>query len=206
MIDITVPLCQGMDVWEGDPPYESNQVFTIPKDGYNVSQLSLSSHAGSHIDAPYHYFEDGLSIDNIPLDVLMGECQVISIPDSELVDRRITAESIGSRLVGTRILLKTSNSESPGRFAKDAVAISLEAAELIVSRGVKLIGVDGLSVENATGDGSVHKELLSHNCVVVETLDLSKVDVGCYELICLPMKVIGGDAAPVRAILKPLSL
>jgi arylformamidase len=204
MFDISVPLRPGIDVWEGDPPFETELVFTIPKDGYNASRLSLSSHSGSHIDAPFHYFDDGLPIDKVPLDVLIGPCQVISIPDSELDDERIVPASFASKLTHDRVLLKTSNSNRPGVFRRDAVALSIEAAQTLVARNVRLVGVDGLSVENAAGDGSVHKELLSHSIVIVETLDLSKIPDGVYELICLPMKIVGGDAAPVRAILKAI--
>jgi arylformamidase len=205
MIDITVPLRVGMDVWEGDPPFETELFCTVAKDGVNVSKLSLSAHAGSHVDAPYHFFNDGLPADALPLDGLMGECQVIFVPDSALVDRRIPAAAISEQISSARILLKTSNSQNPGVFKRDAVALSLDVAQLLVEKGVRLVGVDGLSVENASGDGSVHRALLASGVIVVETLDLSAAEPGRSELICLPIKVVGGDAAPLRAILRPLT-
>jgi arylformamidase len=204
MIDITVPLRPGMDVWEGDPPFEREPALTIANDGSNVSKLTFSSHAGSHIDAPYHFFNSGSPIDELPLDPMIGECQVIFIPDSALIGREIPADAIAHQITLPRLLLKTSNSEHPGIFSRESVALSLGLAELLIERGVRLIGVDGFSVENASGDGSVHRVLLSANVIVVETLDLSRVDPGRYELLCLPLKIVGCDAAPLRAVLRPL--
>jgi arylformamidase len=193
-----------MDVWEGDPPFSSDPALTIASDGSNVSRLTFSSHAGSHIDAPFHFFENGATVDALPLDAMIGECQVIVVPDSALVGREIVKKTVADQIAGDRILLKTSNSEHPGVFDREAVALSIGLAELLVQRGVRLVGVDGFSVENANGDGSVHRALLSANVIVVETLDLSRVAAGWYELVCLPLKIVGCDAAPVRALLRPL--
>jgi arylformamidase len=204
MIDITVPLRRGMDVWEGDPPFESEPALTIAKDGSNVTKLTFSSHAGSHIDAPSHYLADGASVDATPLDAVIGRCAVVSVPDSALVDREIPAAAIPPDLACPRVLFKTSNSERPGVFRRDAAALSLALAEALIARGVRLVGVDGLSVENARGDGSVHRALLAAGAVVLETLDLSRAAPGDYRLICLPIRIVGCDAAPVRAVLTPL--
>lgn len=204
MIDITVPLKKGMDVWEGDPEFESELVYTVDNDGANVSKLILSAHAGTHIDAGWHYFNDKKGVDEIDIDTLIGKCQVICIDDEELEERKITVKSIMDKIASDRVLFKTSNSNNPGVFQKDAVALSLEAAQYLNQKGVKLVGIDGFSVENFYGDGTVHKELLSHDVVVVETLDLSHVEPGTYELMCFPMKIIHGDAAPTRAVLRTI--
>ena len=203
MIDISVPLRVGMDVWEGDPPFERTLVCNLESEGCNVSKLTLSSHSGTHVDAPVHFIAGGGGIEGIPLDVLIGKCQVLEISDEDLENNLVPRGAL-EKVECPRVILKTRNSRNPGVFSKDAVAVSLEAAKLINEKGVKLIGVDGFSVESYSGDGSVHRELLSHNVVIVETLNLSGVSPGFYELVCLPVNVVGGDGAPARALLRSL--
>jgi len=186
----------------GDPPFESEAVYTIARDGANVSKLSLSTHAGTHVDAPYHYLESGRGVDEMDLGALVGRCQVISVRDSELVDGQITAAAVADRLREECVLLKTRNSQHPGAFARDAVSLALDAARLLAERGVRLVGTDGMSIERYRGDGSVHRALLARDVVIVETLDLSQVEPGFYDLICLPMKVVGADGAPARVVLR----
>ena len=203
MIDISVPLRVGMDVWEGDPPFERTLVCNLESEGCNVSKLTFSAHSGTHVDAPVHFIAGGGGIEGIPLDVLIGKCQVLEISDEDLENNLVPRRAL-EKIECPRVILKTRNSRNPGVFSKDAVAVSLEAAKLINEKGVKLIGVDGFSVESYSGDGSVHRELLSHNVVIVETLNLSGVSPGFYELVCLPVNVVGSDGAPARALLRSL--
>ena len=202
MIDISVPLRVGMDVWEGDPPFQRELVCEISSDGCNVSKLTLSAHSGTHVDAPIHYIPGGAGIEELSLETLIGRCQVIEIPDSALENNLITRESLANVIACDRILLKTRNSQTPGSFSKTAVAISLDGAKLLHEKGVKLVGIDGFSIEEYSGDGSVHRELLSHNLIIVETLNLSVVSPGFYDLICLPVKIQGCDGSPARALLR----
>lgn len=205
MIDITVPLFKGIEPFEGDPLYEQSFVMNVASgDMATVSKLALCSHTGTHIDSPFHYFESGKSIDQIDVSKFIGPCQVIEIQDSELIDNLIPLKSIQNKIHSPRVLLKTKNSKTPGKFDKDFVGIDLEAAKYIVQQGVILIGIDGYSIEAFTGDGSVHKELLSHEIPILEIINLTNVEPGDYNLTCLPLKITGCDAAPARAILQKI--
>jgi arylformamidase len=204
MIDISVPLWNGMDVWENDPEFSREVLLAAEKDGVTLSRLSFSAHAGTHVDAPCHFLAGGKGVDEISLDTCCGPCQVIEIPDSILVDNMIPGSAIEGRIQRPRVLFKTSNSKKAGKFRKDMIAISLDAAKVLTSSavGVKLVGVDGLSVEAYGSDGRVHRELLGHDLVLLETLDLTNATEGFYELMSLPIKVKNGDGAPVRAVLR----
>lgn len=203
MIDMTVPLRKGMSVWEGDPEFEQSLVCSLENgDEANVSKLTFSSHAGTHIDAPSHYIQGAKTIDQINIDSLFGECEVISIPDENINEHNLITQI--PNFSSSRIILKTNNSimNPPGTFDRNSVALSLNAANQLIEKNVKLVGIDGLSIETADGNGEVHRALLSKEIVILETLDLTKVNPGQYELICLPIKIIGCDAAPTRAFLK----
>ena len=204
MIDISVPLRPEMDVWEGDPTFQREEVCKIEKEGCNVSKLTMSSHCGTHVDAPCHYVQGGDSMEKLDLGILIGRCQLIEIGDDKLHNGQVTRDSLADQIQCERILLKTRNSKTPGKFSRNSVSLDLEAAKLINEKNVKLVGVDGFSVESYSGDGSVHKELLSKKVVLVETLDLSHACPGFYELICLPIKIEGCDGAPARVVLKPV--
>lgn len=202
MIDISVTLKNGMDVWEGDPPFDQSFILTAEKDGLNVSKLTLSAHSGTHVDAPLHFVANGKGISELDLNTLIGNCQVISIPDSKLVDRRtIPASALPESFKYPRIILKTSN--ATGKFSRDSVALSLEAAQYLVDKEIKLIGINGLSIESYYGNGDVHRCLLGAQIIILETIDLTHVEEGYYHLTCLPAKIEGCDGAPARAILTP---
>ena len=202
MIDISVPLCINMDVYEGDPKFEVSPICSIDAgDDANVSKLTFSSHAGTHIDAPSHYINGALTIDKVDITKLCGPCEVVEIDDASIKDNLIVKIP---KLTKERVLFKTRNSKTPGKFSRDLVALSLEVTKQLVQSNVVLIGVDGFSVEIFGGNGDVHREILSNEIVIVETLDLSKVTPGVYELLCLPVKITDCDAAPARAFLKPI--
>lgn len=205
-LDISVPLNDGMSVWEGDPDFERKFFITIATEGCNVSTLKLGTHTGTHIDAPLHYIENGKSIEQIDFEKLIGLCIVIDISDSQLdIDKLIPPSVIPDEFPPRikKVLLKTSNSKNPGQFNKNSIALSLDAAKKLVEKNIDLIGIDGLSIEAYNGDGSVHRELLSNEIVILETIDLSKINPGVYNLTCLPLKIVGSDGSPVRAILTP---
>jgi arylformamidase len=156
------------------------------------------------MDAPLHFIRGGAGIDQLPLDIAMGQARVIEIDDGESIKlEELQKHEIGR---GERILLKTSNSSYAWQrsgFVEDFVYISLEAARSLVESGVSLIGVDYLSVGGYKREGSeVHKTLLEAGIWLIEGLDLSKASAGQYELVCLPLRIVDGDGAPARAIIR----
>jgi arylformamidase len=192
--DVSVPIRTGMVTYPGDPEVTLDRVISIA-DGAsaNISKLDLGVHSGTHVDAPVHFLEGEAGADELPLDVLNGPCEVVEVAalDESAVDA-VPADA-------TRVLFKTPNSEL---WAQDAFPDSFErlngaAARALVERGVRLVGVDWLSV----GDQEAHRVLLGAGVVPVEGLDLRGVEPGSYELHCLPLRLIGSDGAPARAIL-----
>lgn len=202
--DITVPFTNNMDVWEGDPPFQRQDYLTIDSDGCNVSSIQFGSHTGTHIDAPLHYISGGKSVDQIEFQKLIGICYVLDISTNQFQNNLIPSNIIPDNLKKNvhKILFKTLNSFHPGKFNKNSISLSLEAAQKLVQLGFDLIGIDGMSIESYSGDGSVHTTLLSHNIVILETIDLSNISSGYYSLTCLPLKLIGSDGSPARAILQ----
>lgn len=205
-IDVSVPVHSGMVHWPGDPEVVIERAKSIAKgDEANLTRIDMSAHTGTHMDAPLHFFEDDPSIEELPLEIAMGPARVIAIEGEEPIDRgQLEGLEIGS---GERILFRTHNSERPWAerdFDPGFVYVSLEAAELLGEVGVALVGVDYLSVGGAGGDGAeTHRAILGAGAWVVEGLDLSMVDPGEYELICLPIKLVGSDGAPARVLLRP---
>jgi len=207
MIDVSVPLYNGMDSWEGDPSFSFKLVHEMAT-GFpcNVGEITMSAHSGTHVDAPYHFVDSGKRMGDVKLEQLIGPCQVISVPDEKLVNNMIDSSSLPSEFLHRRVLFKTRGSNTPGRFTRDFVSISMNAAKYLVSKDVNVIGVDSLSIESYYGDGSVHVFLLGKEVLLIETLDLSKVDDGEYELICMPLNIRDGDAAPARCLLRPIKI
>ncbi|MBI5117136.1 cyclase family protein [Candidatus Poribacteria bacterium] len=201
--DISVPICAGMPVYEGDTPVEVISASSIEKgDPYNVSRLFLGTHTGTHIDAPLHFIKGGKSIDEIPPDVLIGRAAVVEVTDPVEIKHQelATAPLKGEK----RVLFKTRNSRlwREKEFRKDFVYIAEDTAGYLIQAGVKLVGIDYLSVEKfGSADSVVHRALLGAGVVVVEGLNLSEVEPGSYELICLPLRIAGGDGSPCRAVL-----
>jgi len=206
-IDISVPLRDEMVHWPGDPPVSIKRVKDITKgDTTNLSVISMGAHSGTHVDAPIHFVKQGQGIDNIPIDTLVGRARVIEIRDPESIKPEELLQYNIRR--GERILFKTRNSShvwKKDEFVEDFVFISDAAADFLLDRGVRLVGVDYLSVGSFKHGGSyVHKTLLSKGVWTIEGLNLSNVTPGKYDLICLPLRIAGGDGAPARAILRPL--
>ena len=207
--DITVPIRAGMPIYEGDPTLSIEAWSALSKgDSANVSFLHFGAHTGTHVDAPAHFIAGANKIDSLALDVLIGPARVIRVPDERMeIDPGFLQ---GCDLTGvTRVLFHTRNSSFWNEgFRKDFTHVLPEAAELLVERGIKLVGNDYLSVEKFhSGHHRTHLTLLRNGVVIVEGLNLSDVPAGDYELICLPLKIAGGagDGAPARAVLRTVA-
>ena len=203
-IDATVTLRNSMVHWPGDPGITINLVSDKKKGSkYNLSEITMGSHSGTHVDAPLHII-DGPGIDKMGLDIAIGKARVIEIKDkisiktSELEKYKIRR--------GERILFRTKNSETPWskeQFKEDYVFISDDAARFLADLRLKIVGVDYLSVgSKKLGGLKVHKSLLESGAWIVEGLDLSKIKPGRYDFICLPLKIYNGDGAPCRVVLR----
>jgi arylformamidase len=194
MIDISVPLREGMVTYPGDPILKMERAASIADgDVVNLTRMDFGLHSGTHVDAPVHFIEGAAGVDALPLEALVGPCEVVELPD-------LGRESVALAPEGAeRVLFKTPNSELWARdeFVEGFARLDGEAAALLVERGVRLVGVDYLSV----GDEAAHHALLEAGVVPVEGLDLRGVGPGGYELICLPLRVVGADGAPARAVL-----
>jgi arylformamidase len=205
--DVSVPISESMPVWPGDPPVQIERVASIARgDELNLSHLSLGSHTGTHVDAPFHFIEQGLTVDRLPPEILVGPAFVASL--QELTGTTIEAQDLADRAVPSgisRLLLKTRNSgfwrQRRAGFQADFVHLSSSAARWLVERRIQLVGIDYLSVEalHAT-EPAVHRILLGAGTVIVEGLDLSQVPPGPCQLVCLPLKIEGGDGAPARVL------
>jgi arylformamidase len=202
--DVSVPLGEGMIVWPGDPPTHVERIAAIERgDPQNISAMSLCLHAGTHIDAPRHYFADGAAIDGLPLAAVIGPARVIAIEDASITARELAGHKIRR---GERILFKTRNSErarSAQAFFEDYVSLDREGAGYLAGCGILAAGIDYLSIGAPNEDGDqVHRALLSAGVWIIEGLDLSAVDPGDYDLVCLPLSIPGSDGAPARAVLR----
>ncbi|MDL2205573.1 cyclase family protein [Eubacteriales bacterium OttesenSCG-928-N13] len=185
--DITRPLMQDMPVYSGHEQFIKTQTQTVEKDGYNLTHFSMGAHCGTHMDAPAHFLQDGATIEQIDLQTLVGICDVIEITDRSLVS------DIPNGIA--RLLLKT----------HDFKGLSPEMAQTIVDRGVKLLGIDNMSVAPLDNEAQIHKILLGQGVWLVENLDLSQIQPGKYECICLPLNLVGCEAAPCRALIREVN-
>lgn len=210
LIDITLPFSERLSIWPGDVPVQIRQT----RDVSMVSELRFSSHVGTHLDAPLHFVPGGATVDQLALDVLIGPAWVADmghapILTGELLERARIPEHV------ERLLLKTENSPrvsarmatGEGRvpFDEAFVALDRSAGKWLLDRHIRLVGLDGPSIDafNSTGF-PVHHLVLPAGMVIVENLRLQDVDLGPYRLICLPLHYLGGDGAPVRAVLEAI--
>jgi arylformamidase len=203
--DVTLTISPDLPIWPGDSPFLLERVETIDSGANaNVSVVKMGVHTGTHVDAPDHFLNDGVTVDQLPIDVLVGRAYVLSLPDVDLIDAAILEQSdIPPRT--RRILFKTRNSDlwADGelKFQENFVALSEDGAKFLVDRNVKLIGVDYLSVAPFGHSRPTHEILLKAGVVVIEGLNLAGVSQGRYTLHCLPLKIAGAEGAPARAIL-----
>jgi arylformamidase len=204
-IDVSVALHSGMVHWPGDPEVSISRIGSMEDgDECNVSTISMGAHTGTHMDAPLHFLADGAGLDRLPIDAVIGPARVIAIRDP----RRITATELARHRIrrGERILFKTHGAAArweKGTFDQDYVFVSLDAARFLAARGVRVVGVDYLSVGGFREDSAeTHRTLLSAGIWVVEGLDLARVKPGRYDMVCLPLRIAGGDGAPARVALR----
>lgn len=206
VIDISVPLQADMPTWPGSAGFRLVRTARLEAgDTANVCRLDCDIHVGTHVDAPWHFVQEGATVDRLPLDTLIGPASVEFLPGL----KTITADDLGSLTLppGTeRLLLRTDNSElwaaGVRDFREDYVALTASAARWIVDQGIRLVGVDYLSVQRYQDGPAVHQILLEAEVVVIEGLNLFEVEPGEYELICLPLKIVGAEGAPARAVLR----
>ncbi len=208
-IDISVPLYTGMVHWPDNPPCEIERTMNIDSGATcNLSRLSMGVHTGTHMDAPLHFIRGGKSIDTMPIEATIGRARVLAISDPQAI--KVNELEPHAIQPGERILFKTSNSVrcwQSNTFVEDFVYISHEAAQYLAERRVQTVGVDYLSVGGYRIDGpETHHAFLSAGIWIIEGLNLSDVQVGSYELICLPLKMMGAEGAPARAVLRPTSV
>jgi arylformamidase len=202
--DISVPIRTGGLVYPGNPEIEITLQQAVAKGaGANVSYVRFGSHTGTHADAARHFFDDGQTVDKIPLDRLIGPALLLSFPDDV---RAVTAADLRNHdLKGRkRVLLRTRNSAllSQKEFVRDYTYVAPDGAQYLVDNGVELVGIDYLSIEQFhSGHHKTHRILLERSVVILEGLDLSVPAAGEYELICLPLRIEGCDGAPARAVL-----
>ena len=205
--DVTVAISEGVPIYSGDPAVAIEGVKGIAAgDNSNVSKLCFGAHTGTHVDAPNHFIEGTRRVEDLELEKLVGRCRVVEVDDS------VTAIGV-SHLVGLdgidRVVFKTRNSafwnEPEKGFRTDFTYITPDAARALANAGMKLVGIDYLSVEEfGSDDFATHTALLAAEVVIVEGLDLREVPAGDYEIVCLPLKYVGatGDGAPARTILR----
>ncbi len=203
--DISVCLSESVPVWPGDPGIRITHASHIDRgDAYTVSRLDLGAHTGTHVDAPAHFISGGVPIDGLDLGVLVGPVQVVHALDAEVLTAAVL-DRLGIPPCTERILFRTRNSERWARgeavFDSGFVAISPDGARWLVERGVRLVGIDYLSVGSWAEPAATHQILLGENVIAVEGLDLSGIEPGVYFLVCLPIRLKDGDGAPARAIL-----
>ncbi|MCB0877093.1 MAG: cyclase family protein [Solirubrobacterales bacterium] len=199
--DVSIPIRPGMIIYRGNPGYDAERALTIDGgDGANVSRLTMGAHTGTHIDGSLHFYDDGDGVDALPLEAMLGPCIVVEIDDpGEAIDREALSAA-GIPEGAERVLLKTSNSRLWDRdeFTHDFVRLDGSGAEFVLERGIRLIGIDYLSI----GDHDAHLALLGNGVVALEGLDFRSIEPGAYELICLPIRLLDTDGAPARVLLR----
>ena len=207
-IDVSVTLRTGMVSWPGDPPARISHALDMERgDPCTVSLLEMGAHTGTHMDAPAHFVRGGIGIDKMPVDAAIGSARVIPIRDRT----SIKADELARHRIrrGERVLFKTHNSAhcwDTDSFFEDFVYLSATAAQYLVERKVRLVGVDYLSVGGFRADGAeTHQALLKAGIWIIEGLNLKRVRPGRVQLFCLPLKISGGDGAPARAIVRPMN-
>jgi arylformamidase len=207
MIDISLPISPASVVWPSASKPQLTRRLSIDRgDAVNDTDLFMNVHTGTHIDAPVHHLQHAWGADSAPLDAMIGEAFVIDLSGCQDIDAHALESAWPSN--ATRVLLKTRNSKLWERrhaeFTPGYAALTENTGDWLVSRGVRLIGTDYLSIQRFSDSNRVHKVLLGAGVVILEGLDLSAVNAGRYELLCLPLKLMGADGAPARAVLRKI--
>jgi arylformamidase len=203
--DVTLTISAEMPIWPGDMPPQLIRTDSLAAGGTaNTSQITMSVHTGTHVDAPDHFLGNGRTIESLNIDLLVGRAYVLHVPDVDVITAAVLERSeIPPRT--RRLLFKTRNSDYWAKgektFQTDFVALSADGAGWLVDRNFRLVGIDYLSIAPYHAGTPTHRILLEAGVVVLEGLDLSKVSQGRYTLTCLPLKLEGSDGAPARVIL-----
>lgn len=204
--DVTIPISEDVPIYEGDPRVQIEAVLKLADGGAaNVSHLCFGAHTATHVDAPNHFIEGTRRVDELELEKMIGPCRVVEVPDDVML---IEPEHLGPLDAVERVVFRTRNSafwnHPEAGFRTDFTAISAATARLLADAGIKLVGIDYLSIEAFGSDGHpVHLTLLEKEIVILEGLDLRGIEPGDYDITCLPLKFIGGtgDGAPARTVL-----
>lgn len=203
-IDISQPLQNDYAAWPGDTPFSYEVAMTKEETGsVNIGKLSTSTHMGTHIDAPFHFLNEGATVEQLPIDIYVGRARVIELKDATSIGRK-ELEKIDFD-GATRILLKTGRRGDLTVFPSTFTTIAADLAPLLKERGVKLLGVDTPSVDNETSKTlDAHHALYENGVLILENIVLDDVIPGDYELIALPLHIVGADGSPVRAVIRPI--
>ena len=204
LIDVTVPLDARLPTYPGNTPFTLEAIKRIARgDSSNVSTLHMSAHAGTHVDAPRHLFDEAPGAEALPLDIMLGRTRVVEISSrSGIGVDQLAALDLSDDI---RILFKTSNSRWWGspEFHNDYVGVTASGAEHLIAHGIKVVGVDYLSLEEFKKPGApAHRVLLGGGAVIIEGLNLRDVEPGIYDMLCLPLRIVGADGAPARVLLR----
>jgi arylformamidase len=208
IIDISLSIGPDMLTWPGDPPVEIEPARRLSKgDSANVSELRLGTHTGTHVDPPFHFIDMGPTAEVLDLDVLVGPAVVADLRGAGAAITPAELEALNLRSGTERVLFRTPNSElwtsKKVTFPDSYTALTPDGARWCVDRGIRLVGTDFLSIEQRGAPGHpTHVALLKAGVIILEGLDLSRVDPGAYDVTVLPLKILGGDGAPARAILR----
>ena len=206
--DVTYPINERMVHWPGQPPTTLERVSSIAEgDAANVSVLRMSLHTGTHMDAPLHFLAGEADITTVPFEVMVGNMRVARIEGESLSRDQIEAYEAraGAFVKGEKVFFRTENSSRPWLeepFKKDYVAVEAEAARYLADKRILVVGVDYLSVAPFDNPAETHRILLSAGIWIIEGLDLREVDEGRFEMMALPLKIEGSDAAPLRVLLR----
>ena len=204
LIDVSVPLDAQLPTYPHNTPFSLEPIKRIARgDSSNVSTLHMSAHTGTHVDAPRHFFDEGPGTESLPLELLIGRARVIEVTSrAGVAAKDLDATDFSDDI---RVLIKTLNSRLWGapEFHEDYVGVLESGAKHLVEQGIKVVGVDYLSVEKFHNPGApAHHILLGAGTIVIEGLDLRGVEPGVYEMFCLPLRVVGSDGAPARVVLR----
>jgi arylformamidase len=200
--DISWPLFNGISTYKDKGIFKREETRTWEKDKSRESLITMGSHIGTHIDAPTHFLEKGKTIDQLELTKLMGSCKIIDLTDIPF-KKAITADDLKRHELAPRLLLKTRNSElkADEKFNPDFIYIDKTAAKYLVEHNVICVGIDYLGIETKQPNHETHQQLLENEIVIIEGLRLADVEAGDYFLSCMPLALVGSDAAPARAVL-----
>jgi arylformamidase len=208
IIDVSLGIGPNMLTWPGDPPVEIDPARRLARgDSANVSELRLGTHTGTHVDPPFHFIDGAPTAEALDLNVLVGPAVVADLRGAGTTITPAELEALNLPPGTERVLFRTPNSElwtsKTVAFPDSYTALTPDGARWCVDRGIRLVGTDFLSIEQRGAPGHpTHVTLLKAGTIILEGLDLSRVEPGAYELFVLPLKILGGDGAPARAILR----